>query len=95
MTLPRLAAENHTCAGCQLDYAALTVAEASKLIANELAANVTGFREEVGRVSPVEWLRVATRRPDETRTARWMGRQAVHEGVHHVRDSAAGGRANP
>jgi hypothetical protein len=29
---------------------------------------------------------IATRLPGEQRTARWLVRQAMHEGVHHLRD---------
>jgi hypothetical protein len=32
------------------------------------------------------WERVASRRPGEVRTARWLVRQAMHEGVHHLDD---------
>jgi hypothetical protein len=32
------------------------------------------------------WDRIATRLPGEDRTARWLVRQAMHEGVHHLGD---------
>ncbi|WP_028924985.1 DinB family protein [Pseudonocardia acaciae] len=165
--VPPLAAEDHVCAGCGVDYAALDLAEAERLIAevpgrlrdrlggveesryrrrprpdtwsaveylchlrdlyatstirlhrvrtedrpvfepmlndlrarrfrynerdpdtvlDELAANVAGFREEMAKVSGDGWDRTGSRRADETRTARWIVRQAAHEGVHHARD---------
>ncbi len=52
----------------------------------QLAAHVEGFGQEAADVGAKEWDRVAVRRPDERRTARWLVRQAMHEGVHHVRD---------
>jgi hypothetical protein len=168
--VPPLAAEDHVCKDCDLDYAALTLAEAQRVIAgvpdrvralvrgvpdarcrerprpetwsvveylchlrdlyatstirlhrvrtedgpvfepmlndlrarrfryrerdlaavlDELAANVTGFGEETAKVPADGWDRVGTRRPGETRTARWLVRQAAHEGVHHGRDIEA------
>lgn len=51
---------------------------------DELAAHAAGFRDEVARTR--DWGRVATRRPDEERTALWLVRQAMHEGVHHLAD---------
>ncbi len=50
----------------------------------ELRCNVSGFLDEIARV--VDWDRVATRLPGEVRTARWLVRQAAHEGVHHLGD---------
>lgn len=52
----------------------------------ELRLNVAGFLDEVARTS--DWDRVATRLPTEVRTARWLVRQAAHEGIHHLRDIA-------
>lgn len=52
----------------------------------ELAANVGGFVHEIGRMPDNGWDRVAGRLPGEDRTARWLVRQATHEGVHHCRD---------
>jgi DinB superfamily len=52
----------------------------------ELRFNVLGFLDEVARTT--DWDRVATRLPSELRTARWMVRQAAHEGIHHLRDIA-------
>lgn len=54
----------------------------------ELADNVAGITDEVARFSDEEWDRVATRLPAEQRSARWMIRQAMHEGTHHTRDIA-------
>ncbi len=53
---------------------------------DELAAAAAGFREEVTRTAEHDWDRVATRLPGEQRTARWLVRQAMHEGVHHLGD---------
>jgi hypothetical protein len=58
-------------------------------VLDELADNVGGLRAEVDRVPDGGWDREATRRPDELRTARWLVRQAMHEGTHHLRDIAA------
>jgi hypothetical protein len=58
-------------------------------VLDELTDNVDGLRQEVGRVPDAEWDRQATRRPDEVRTARWLVRQAMHEGTHHLRDIRA------
>jgi uncharacterized damage-inducible protein DinB len=53
---------------------------------DELAAAAAGFRDEVARTGERDWDRVATRLPGEQRTARWLVRQAMHEGVHHLGD---------
>lgn len=58
----------------------------------DLDRSVTGFRDEIARTGVDEWDRVATRLPGEVRTARWLVRQATHEGMHHlsdIRDAAA------
>jgi hypothetical protein len=55
----------------------------------ELADNVAGLIDEAAKFSNEAWDRVATRLPGEERSARWMIRQAMHEGTHHVRDIAA------
>lgn len=52
----------------------------------ELAAAVAGFCEQVARTEGRDWDRIATRLPGEDRTARWLVRQAMHEGVHHLGD---------
>lgn len=52
----------------------------------ELADNVAGLLDEAARNTAQTWERVARRLPDEERTARWLVRQAAHEGLHHVRD---------
>lgn len=62
-------------------------------VLEELEANLEGFFDEVDRVRDEGWDRVALRRPDEVRTARWMVRQAMHEGVHHLRDLSRIARA--
>nr|WP_261566250.1 DinB family protein [Frankia gtarii] len=52
----------------------------------ELAANAWGLRDEAGRVAPQDWERTVVRLPDEERTARWLLRNALHEGIHHLAD---------
>ena len=52
----------------------------------ELADDVAGFRAEVARMPADGWDRTCTRLPHEQRTARWLVRQALHEGVHHLLD---------
>ena len=52
----------------------------------ELAAAAAGFCEQVARTEEGNWDRIATRLPGEDRTARWLVRQAMHEGVHHLGD---------
>jgi uncharacterized damage-inducible protein DinB len=52
----------------------------------ELAAAVAGFCEQVAGTEEGDWDRIATRLPGEDRTARWLVRQAMHEGVHHLGD---------
>jgi hypothetical protein len=53
---------------------------------DELASTTTGFCDEVARNSGADWERTASRLPSESRTARWLVRQAMHEGVHHLAD---------
>jgi hypothetical protein len=53
---------------------------------DELAVAATGFCEQIARTREEDWNRVATRLPGERRTARWLVRQAMHEGVHHLGD---------
>lgn len=62
-------------------------------VLDELAANAAGLCDEVAAARAGDWDRVATRLPGETRTARWLVRQAMHEGVHHLRDIQAVGAA--
>ncbi|MEB3980014.1 DinB family protein [Mycobacterium sp. 663a-19] len=62
-------------------------------ILDELAANAAGFGEEIGRVDPQDWDRIVTRLPGERRSARWLVRQAMHEGVHHLADIRAAAAA--
>ena len=57
-------------------------------VLGEVADNVAGFIDETTRFSGGDWDRVATRLPGEERTARWLVRQAMHEGVHHLWDIA-------
>lgn len=53
---------------------------------DELEAAVAGLLEEAARFRPEEWSRTVHRLPGERRTARWLLRNAAHEGVHHLRD---------
>jgi hypothetical protein len=60
-------------------------------VLDELDVAAAGFLAEVDHTevdyTGAEcWERVASRRPDEVRTARWLVRQAMHEGVHHLDD---------
>lgn len=55
-------------------------------VLDELAANVAGFCDEVALMQPEDWGRTVRRLPGETRTARWLLRQAAHEGRHHLHD---------
>jgi len=58
-------------------------------VLDELADHVVGFREEAATFAPADWQRTVSRRPDEVRTARWLVRQALHEGRHHLTDIRA------
>ncbi len=55
-------------------------------VLGELAATAAGFCDEVDRTRLHDWDRVATRLAGEQRTARWLVRQAMHEGQHHLDD---------
>jgi hypothetical protein len=55
-------------------------------VLDELGAAATGFTEEARRNQREQWDRTVTRLPGEQRTARWLVRQALHEGRHHVTD---------
>ena len=52
----------------------------------ELVDNVAGLLDESARNTEQTWERVARRLPGEERTARWLIRQAAHEGLHHLSD---------
>lgn len=47
---------------------------------------VAGLLAEVELIGSDGWDRVAERLPGERRDARWLVRQAAHEGIHHVAD---------
>ena len=53
---------------------------------DELSAAAEGFCEQIARTEEGDWDRIATRLPGEDRTARWLVRQAMHEGIHHLGD---------
>ncbi len=55
-------------------------------VLDELTATAAGFCDEVARNGPDHWGRLVTRLPGESRTARWLVRQAMHEGQHHLQD---------
>lgn len=60
-----------------------------RAVLDDLAAGAAGFREEALSAAPGDWDRVASRLPGEYRTARWLARQAMHEGRHHLHDLRA------
>jgi hypothetical protein len=62
---------------------------------DELAAAAAGFCDEVAGTGEHDWDRVASRLPGEQRTARWLVRQAMHEGVHHLSDIRRIGETAP
>jgi hypothetical protein len=62
-------------------------------VLDELASAADGFCDEIAGTAEADWDRVVTRLPGERRTALWLVRQAVHEGIHHVRDIRAVGAA--
>lgn len=64
-------------------------------VGHELELDAAGFLDEVARVRDDGWERTASRLPGEVRTARWLVRNAAHEGVHHVRDIEALGAPEP
>lgn len=55
-------------------------------VLDELGATAAGFCDEVARNRPDQWDRLVSRLPGENRTARWLVRQAMHEGQHHLAD---------
>jgi len=58
-------------------------------VLEETAAAVAGLCQEISRMNGPDWDRVVLRRPGEQRTTRWLVRQAMHEGLHHLADIAA------
>lgn len=55
-------------------------------IMDELAATAAGFCMEINHNRPEDWNRLVIRLPGEERRARWLVRQAMHEGQHHLGD---------
>lgn len=55
-------------------------------VIDEVTSAIAGCCEEIILTVGQEWDRVATRLPGEQRSARWLLRQAMHEGVHHLAD---------
>lgn len=64
---------------------AAAVLDEIKLVANGLCV-------EAAQLQPDDWDRTVFRLPGEQRSARWLVRQAMHEGVHHVADIRRVGR---
>jgi hypothetical protein len=56
------------------------------VVLDEVAVAAAGCCEEIELFAADDWGRVVTRLPGEERTARWLARQAMHEGIHHVAD---------
>jgi hypothetical protein len=59
---------------------------ASGATSGRQAGDIDGFGAGVARMPADGWDRTCTRLPHEQRTARWLVRQALHEGVHHLLD---------
>ncbi|RDH75663.1 DinB family protein [Mycolicibacterium moriokaense] len=55
-------------------------------VLDELGMAAAGFCDEIARFDTSGWQRTASRLPGEHRTALWLVRQAMHEGVHHLGD---------
>ena len=55
-------------------------------ILDDLERTAAQFAALVETVTPDQWPRPMTRRPDEKRTVLWLIRHATHEGLHHLRD---------
>lgn len=55
-------------------------------VLDEMTATAAGFCEEVAHNRPHHWNRLVTRLPGEIRTSRWLVRQTMHEGQHHLYD---------
>ena len=53
---------------------------------DEIADMTDGLLREAARTSASDWDRTHCRYRGEDRTARWLTRQAMHEGIHHLRD---------
>jgi hypothetical protein len=58
-------------------------------VLEETAAATAGLCTEISRMNGPDWERVVLRQPGEQRTSRWLVRQAMHEGLHHLDDIAA------
>jgi DinB superfamily len=58
-------------------------------VLEETSAITAGLCEEISRMHDPDWDRVVLRQPNEQRTSRWLVRQAMHEGLHHLADIAA------
>lgn len=64
-----------------------------RAVLREIEAAAAGFCEEASQLRPEDWSRTVSRLPGEQRTALWLARQAMHEGVHHVHDIRRAGRS--
>jgi hypothetical protein len=58
-------------------------------VLEEATATAAGLCEEISQMTGPDWDRVVLRQPGEQRTTRWLVRQAMHEGLHHLADIAA------
>ena len=58
-------------------------------VLQETAAAMAGLCTETSRMNGPDWERFVLRQPGEQRTSRWLVRQAMHEGLHHLDDIAA------
>jgi hypothetical protein len=61
-------------------------------VLDELGAAVDGCCDEITRVGSSGWTRLVLRLPGEQRSALWLVRQAMHEGLHHLDDLRRVGR---
>lgn len=62
-------------------------------VLDEVGSTAAGCSDEIAKFRAEHWDRVVTRLPGEHRTARWLVRQAAHEGRHHLGDIRTLGNA--
>lgn len=55
-------------------------------VISEISDNAAGFCDEANQLPTDGWDRSLTRLPGESRTARWLVRQTLHELIHHLGD---------
>jgi hypothetical protein len=93
--VPPLVAEDHVCPDCGVAHLDVSIERAAEVIGAlpacfraamaAIPPDAHRRRPEAGTWSVVEYL-CHVRDVYATYTARWLVRQAVHEGVHHLRD---------